>query len=59
MIANFTNPASLVVTAKENMWVNGISIFREMSAAYTNYSAKEFEGFGRDVGVALAMVFVG
>ena len=30
-----------------------------MSAAYTNYAAGEFEGFGRDLGVALALTFIG
>merc|ERR1711907_337756 len=30
-----------------------------MSAAFTNYQEGEFEGFGRDIGVALALVFIG
>jgi hypothetical protein len=59
MINNFKDPASLSIAARKNLWVNGISIGREMSAAYTNYKEKEYEGFGRDVGVALALVFVG
>ena len=59
MITNFTNPASLALLARENLWVNGISIYREMTAAYTNYIEKEYEGFGRDIGVALALIFVG
>ena len=59
MINNFKDPASFAMTARKNLWVNGIAIGREMSAAYTNYIEKEYEGFGRDIGVALALVFVG
>lgn len=41
------------------MVVNGVEIYREMSAAYTNYNDKNFEGFGRDIGIAMALVFIG
>ena len=30
-----------------------------MAAAYTNYQEGHFEGFGRDVGIAMALVFIG
>jgi hypothetical protein len=40
MIQNFSNPASLAIVARENLWVNGISIYTEMTAAYTNYHEK-------------------
>mgnify|MGYP006118183247 FL=1 len=59
MLNNFKDPASFAIAARKNLWVNGISIGKEMSAAYTNYKEKEYEGFGRDIGVALALVFVG
>ena len=36
-----------------------MDIYRELSAAYTAYYAKEFEVFGRDVGAALALTFIG
>jgi len=39
--------------------VNGVNIYQEMNAGYTNYLAKEYEAFGRDVGVALTMIFIG
>jgi hypothetical protein len=29
-----------------------------MTAAFTNYQKREYEGFGRDLGVALAMIFI-
>lgn len=59
MAEAFKHPKALAQTAGKNIIVNGVEIYKEMSAAYTNYNAKEFEGFGRDVGVSLALVFIG
>ena len=42
-----------------NVMVNGIDIYHDLSAAYTNYLAKEFEMFGKDIGAALALTFIG
>merc|ERR1719224_359718 len=42
-----------------NIVINGVDIYREMSAAYTSYLAKDFESFGRDIGVSLALIFIG
>lgn len=39
--------------------VNGIDIYHDLSAAYTNYLAKEYESFGKDIGAALALTFIG
>jgi hypothetical protein len=39
--------------------LNGVEIYKEVSAAYTSYKVGEFEGFGRDIGVAMALVFIG
>lgn len=39
--------------------MNGVDIFREMSAAYTNYKAQEYEAFGKDIGVSLALILIG
>ena len=39
--------------------VNGIDIYKELSAAYTSYYAKEYEAFGKDVGIAVALTFIG
>jgi hypothetical protein len=30
-----------------------------MKAAYTNYKAQEYENFGKDIGITLAMIFIG
>ena len=38
---------------------NGVDIYRELSAAYTNFWAKEYENFGRGMGAAFAKVFLG
>jgi hypothetical protein len=59
MLKSFEHPKSLAVTAGKNIAVNGVNIYKEMSAAFTNYRNSEFEGFGRDIGVALALIFIG
>lgn len=59
MYEAFKDPKALAQKAGKNMIVNGVDIYHEMSAAYTNYNAKEFEGFGKDIGIALALVFIG
>ena len=59
MYEGFKHPKALAQRAGENIIVNGVEIYKEMSAAYTNYQAKEFEGFGRDIGVAMSLVFIG
>ena len=59
MLKNFENPKSLALKAGNNIVVNGMDVYREMSAAYTNYMAGDFEGFGRDIGIALALIFIG
>ena len=43
----------------KNLVFNGVDIFRELSAAYTNYVAQQYEQFGMSVGSALALVFIG
>lgn len=55
----FTHPKALAQNAKSNISVNGVQIYLEMSAAYTNYNAGDYEGFGRDIGIAMALVFIG
>ena len=49
----------MAVEVGKNVVVNGVDIYRELSAAYTNYLGAEYEAFGNDVGVALALVFIG
>lgn len=39
--------------------VNGIDIYKELDAAYTAYLAKEYEDFGRDIGSATTLIFLG
>merc|ERR1711912_163031 len=59
MLENFKNPKEMAYKIGSNIIVNGVDIYREMSAAYTNYMAKDFESFGRDIGVSLALIFIG
>jgi hypothetical protein len=39
--------------------VNGVKIYLEMSAAYTAYNEGQYEQFGKDIGIAMALVFIG
>ena len=41
------------------MWVNGVDIFNDMNKAYTAYYAKEYEEFGKNLGAAMALSFIG
>ena len=59
MLVAFKDPKSLAINAGKNLVLNGVEIYHEMSAAYTNYKVGEYEGFGRDIGVALALTFIG
>lgn len=55
----FKKPEDLAVEVGKNIVVNGVDIYRELSAAYTNYLGAQYEDFGRDIGVSLALVFIG
>jgi hypothetical protein len=59
MLEAFKDPKNIFVQAGSNIVINSVEIYQEMSAAYTNYKVAEYEGFGRDIGVALALVFIG
>lgn len=59
MLKAFADPESLAIKAGANVVLNGVEIYHEMTAAYTNYKLHEYEGFGRDIGVVLALAFIG
>jgi hypothetical protein len=59
MLRSFADPESLAYKTGANVVLNGVEIYHEMTAAYTNYKLKEYEGFGRDIGVVLALTFIG
>ena len=59
MVSRFSDPKTFAYELGTNIVVNGVDIYREMSAAYTNYLAKNYESFGRDIGVSLALIFIG
>ena len=61
-ITSYFQTHSLTSTVSEvskNVMVNGVDIYRELDAAYTNFLAKEYEVFGRDLGSAFTMTFIG
>ena len=51
--------SEVVPKVANNVYVNGVDIYHDLSAAYTNYLAKEYEQFGQDIGAALALTFIG
>ena len=55
----FKHPKSLAKEAQSNFMVNGVKIYLEMSAAYTAYNEAKYEQFGKDIGIAMALVFIG
>mmetsp|Transcript_2653 Transcript_2653/g.4447 ORF Transcript_2653/g.4447 Transcript_2653/m.4447 type:complete len:262 (-) Transcript_2653:76-861(-) len=59
MIEDFKHPYTLMFKVGTNFIINGVEIYQEMSEAYTNYQAKEYEQFGEDLGASLALVFIG
>lgn len=59
MVGRFSDPKTFAYEMGTNIVINGVDIYREMSAAYTNYLGKDYESFGRDIGVSLALIFIG
>lgn len=59
MLKQFKNPKEVAYKVGQNLMVNGVDIYKELSAAYTSYYAKEYEAFGKDVGIAVALTFIG
>jgi hypothetical protein len=59
MLESFKDPKELAYKIGANIAVNGVDIYREMSAAYTNYMGKEYEAFGKDIGISMTLIFIG
>ena len=59
MVETLKNPKQLLYDSGEHLFVNSVDIYNVMSAAYTNYKAPEYEAFGKDVGISLAMILIG
>ena len=61
MTEKFADATAKDLTFKigQNVMVNGVDIYRELSAAYTNFYAKEYESFGRSIGASMALTFIG
>merc|ERR1711959_259799 len=52
-------PKDVAMDVGRNIFVGGVDIYRELSAAYTNFFAKQYEQFGIDIGSAFTLVFIG
>lgn len=61
MVYTFENAEAkdIALTVGKNVFVSGVDIYRELSAAYTNFFAKQYHQFGIDIGAAFALVFIG
>ena len=57
--ALLNNPAAISLAVGSHILLGGVDIYREISAAYTNFFANEYEEFGRDIGAAFALVYIG
>lgn len=57
----FTESSAKDIALKvgSNVFVSGVDIYRELSAGYTNFFAKQYHQFGVDIGSAFALVFIG
>lgn len=57
----FTESSAKDIALKvgSNVFVSGVDIYRELSAGYTNFFAKQYHQFGVDIGAAFALVFIG
>jgi hypothetical protein len=54
-----TSAKDIALEVGKNVFVGGVDIYRELSAAYTNFFAKQYHQFGVDIGAAFALVFIG
>lgn len=59
MLESFVHPKSLKFKSGQSIVINGVNIYNEMRAAFTNYIGKQYKQFGKDVGVALALTYIG
>ena len=59
MAANFASPWSFAYHVGKDLLVNGVAIYHEVDDAIAKYEASDYNGFGEDIGMALAQVFLG
>ena len=59
MAANFASPWSFAYHVGKDLLVNGVAIYHEVDDAIAKYEASDYNGFGEDIGKALAQVFLG
>jgi len=57
--ADSSTLTAVVFDVQKNVMVNGVDIYRELDAGFTNYLAKEYENFGRSLGSAFVLTFIG
>ena len=56
MAESFKSPWSFAYHVAHDLLVNGVEIFHEVDSAISDYDASNFEGFGENIGKAMAQV---
>ena len=59
MAKTFSDPLSFAYHAGKDLLIHGVDIYNEINDAITQYDASNYEGFGEDVGKAMAQVLIG
>lgn len=59
MLDSFMHPKKLTVTKGSKIQIDGVNIYAEMQGAFKNYISKDFQEFGKNIGVALAHTYLG
>ena len=59
MAKTFSNPISFAWHAGKDLLIHGVDIYHEINDAIIQYDASNYEGFGEDVGKAMAQVLIG
>ena len=59
MLENFKSPISYAFHVGKDIIVNGVQIYKEIDTAVKDYESGDYLDFGKNVGQALAKVFIG
>merc|ERR1712228_116171 len=59
MAKNFENPWSFAYHVGKDLLVNGVKIYHEVDDAIADYEVSDYNGFGENIGKALAQVLIG
>jgi len=55
----FANPEQLAIQVGTDILLNGVSIYKDITDAITNFNNSDYFAFGEDIGDAFSLVFFG